>query len=44
MCAFPDRLLFGGKSLCADIQSAVGSLESIQVAELMKLVGRVRSS
>jgi 2-methylcitrate dehydratase len=32
------------KSLCADIQSAVGSLESIQVAELMKLVGRVRSS
>jgi hypothetical protein len=32
------------KSLCADIQAAVRSLESIQVAELMKLVGRVRPS
>jgi 2-methylcitrate dehydratase PrpD len=32
------------KSLCADIQAAVRSLETIQVAELMKLVGQVRPS
>jgi hypothetical protein len=32
------------KNLSADIQAAVRSLESIQVAELMKLVGRVRPS
>jgi 2-methylcitrate dehydratase len=32
------------KSLRAEIQAAVGSLESIQVADLMKLLGRVRSS
>jgi hypothetical protein len=30
--------------LCADIQAAVRSLESIQVAELMNLVGQVRRS
>ncbi len=39
--------LVGGradKSLCADVQAAVRSLESIQVAELMKLVGQVRRS
>jgi len=32
------------KSLCAEIQSAVRSLESIPVAELMKLVGQVSRS
>jgi 2-methylcitrate dehydratase len=32
------------KILCADIQAAVRSLDSIQVAELMKLLGRVSSS
>jgi 2-methylcitrate dehydratase len=41
-----ERLVGGraDKSLCADIQAAVRSLESIQVAELMKLVGQVRRS
>jgi 2-methylcitrate dehydratase PrpD len=41
-----ERLVGGraDKSLCADIQAAVRSLESIQAAELMKLVGQVRRS
>ena len=41
-----ERLVGGraDKSLRADIQAAVRSLESIQVAELTKLVGQVRRS